>query len=392
MGGMKRAARLLAFVAAALGLVLAGGCVNPVLSIVNAVKVLATTNGTSTFGRTTVWAGSGAVYAALYDPISKDLEFTSSADAAGGTWPATPTTVDSAGDVGSNPVLGVNGSTITVNYWDTSNLRPKVATSTDGGANWTVRSIVKPPAANLVIGTFTRGGLTWCFNVDGSNHLVCSRSTDGGVTWGINATVATYSSYPYSTDETVAPLFLNDDIFVLLWVDAGKLWASRTGTATTTCTWTAPVQVSAAGESPMTVAAAMSQSSPCVAYYDSISNQLQFMSSPDEGATWPGPPRKICDASVQSWATSWLRMVATPQTILDVVMYDQTGLSAWTSPDTGATWSRSSLVGGWTDTLLAVSSGNDRVYLVCNKSIWSSSGSTNCLCLLVSEDHGETWY
>jgi hypothetical protein len=391
MVGLKRIERVLLVAAAAAALLVTGSCENPVLGAVRAAKVIATVSGNTGYSTGDIATDTSSISVAFYDPIDKDLRFAASTDG-GSTWTNPATVVDSTGDTGSYAEVTGSSGSLTVNYWDSSNTRPKQATSADAGTSWVVKPLPRPAGASSIVETVTRNGFVYCFNKDASNNLRCSRSSDGGTTWPMNVTIAVVTTYiSDNTTEFCSLIVFNAQNLAFFWIDGGKLWSSRTTSADTTCTWTAPQALSQAGETPLALATTVLQAAYCVAYYDNMSNQLMFIRSDDEGVTWQTASRKICSVSTSSLGSRWLFLVSSPQTLLDVVFVDLKGLSVWSSADSGGSWTLSSTSSGWTSYPIACRSSGDALYMLYPYSTYNN-GQASVLCLFTSKDHGLTWY
>jgi hypothetical protein len=106
----------------------------------------------------------------------------------GATWPAgNIRTVDSAGDVGDVTSIAISGSEVYISYYDTTNQDLKLARSSDGGVTWPAGDIQTVDSAGDV-------GYDTSIALDGSKvyisytdwtygDLKLAQSTDEGATW-----------------------------------------------------------------------------------------------------------------------------------------------------------------------------------------------------------------
>jgi hypothetical protein len=237
---------------------------------------------------TSIKADGSNIYISYLDGTNNELKIAKSTDS-GATWPAgNIKTVDTNG-VGYFTSTAVDGANVYISYGDTTNLDLKFAKSTDGGATWPAGNIKTIDSAGSVgnqNSIMVNGSIIYISYLDGTNYdLKIAKSTDGGATWpaGNIKTVDSAGSVGYYTSIVIdgANVYIsyfygtNNDLKFARSTDSGATWPAGN---IKTVDFTVDVGL----YSSITVDGA----NIYISYYDQTNGDLKLAKSIDSGTTW----------------------------------------------------------------------------------------------------------
>ncbi len=389
---MKTLVRGLVAVCAASSVLLSlAACSNVILDDLQAIKRV----DSGGFDNAVLAVDSTTVYLCAHDSVNDDLKFARSTDG-GQSWPAASVVkVDSVGNVGAIPWIGISGTTITATYDDWTTYFRKVAVSTDGGSTWT------RVLTNVSLGypeMYSDGVKLFSFDGLGSSQYfqVQTSALGDGNSWSTPYNVNGSAFSTARGNQRWSQFFSSAPGTVdILYLWAGGIYFAHSANAGVT--WS-NARIIPSNQAADHISAAHWGSTYAMAYTEQNSSTVRFMSSTDNGTTWSVDAR-IADQHFTTNSGGILQVAGSANGITVMQTNAPTvamgNVDILRSVDTGMTWSalgtQVSLVAGSPNpsplSLISVNASTLGLALSVG-----FGGNNPMLCFMKSIDGGATWY